>query len=138
MAVEQPPPEVLALVLADNIHRDGETGKYFILGTRYFIGAASFPYHHPALAIYAAFVEGRGETAFRFRLIDADEEREAVTEYNTVLIFPDPLIQMELAVVLTDLVFPDPGDYRLQLFVDDRFLREHRLLIIPLENSEQP
>ncbi len=50
VAVEQQPPEVLALVIADHIHRDDTTGKFFILGTRAAIGAAAFPCNCPSLA----------------------------------------------------------------------------------------
>ena len=42
--VEQQPPEVFAVVVADHVHRDDTTGKFFILGTRASIGAAAFPF----------------------------------------------------------------------------------------------
>src|SRR5712691_6508477 len=54
MPVEQQPPEVLALVIADHVHQDDLTGKFFILGTRSEIGAPEFPWSQPALAVYAA------------------------------------------------------------------------------------
>jgi uncharacterized protein DUF6941 len=136
--MEQPPPEVLALVLADHVHRDDLSDKLFILGTRSAIGARSFPWTHPVLAIYAALVDGRGETALRFRLVDADEAREAVAEEETVVTFPDPVTELQVVVFFSDLVFPEPGDYRLQLLADGQFLRERRLLVVPLENPGPP
>ena len=39
---------------------------------------------------------------------------------------------------LVDLVFPEPRDYRLQLFGAGQFLQERRFLIIPLENPGKP
>jgi hypothetical protein len=60
---EQLPPEVLALVIADHVHRDDNTGKFFILGTRASIGTAAFPFNCPNLAVYASLIDGRGETA---------------------------------------------------------------------------
>jgi hypothetical protein len=59
--MEQPPPEVLALVVADLAYRDDVSGKYFILGSRFWIAATGgFPYTHPRLAVYAALTNGRG------------------------------------------------------------------------------
>jgi hypothetical protein len=136
--MEQPPPEVLALVVADHIHHDEETGKLFILGTRSTIWATSFPWDHPLLEVYAALVDGRDEVALRFRLIDAEEVREPVAEEEVEVTFPDPLTEVEILVSLDDLVFPEPGEYRLQLFAGGQFLRERRLQVLPPEAPASP
>ncbi len=128
MAVEQPPPEVLALVIADHVHRDDSTGKFFILGTRSSIGAAVFPFNCPSLAVYAGMIDGRGETPVRLRLIDVDEAREPVLEFETTVNFLDPTEEVEVVFRLVDLSFPEPGDYRLQLYGAGQFLRERRFL----------
>jgi hypothetical protein len=131
--VEQPP-EVLALLIADHVHQDETTGKLFILGTRASIGAANFPFNCPNLAVYASLIDGRDETPIRLRLIDVDEAREPVLEFETSVTFLDPTEEVEMVFRLTDLIFPEPGDYRLQLYGAGHFLRERRFLVIPLEN----
>jgi hypothetical protein len=136
--VEQQPPEVLALLIADYVHRDSDTGKFFILGTRSSIAAAAFPCTCPCLAVYAVLADGRGETAVRVRLIDVDEAREAVLDFETAVNFLDPTEDVGVAFVLTDLVFPEPGDDRLQLYGAGLLLRERRFLVIPLENPGNP
>ena len=73
MSIERQPPEVLALVITDHVHRDNDTGKFFLLGTRSSIGAAAFPFTCPNLAVYASMIDGRGETPIQLRLIDVDE-----------------------------------------------------------------
>jgi hypothetical protein len=136
--VEQQAPEVLALVIADQVHRDEDTGKFFILGTRASLGAAAFPFTCPSLAVYASLIDGHGETAIRLRLIDVDEAREPVLEFETTVNFLEPTEEVAIAFRLPDLVFPEPGDYRLQLYGAGQFLRERRFLIIPLENPGNP
>jgi hypothetical protein len=136
--MDQPPPEVLALVVADHVHRDDETRKVFVLGTRSVIGARTFPWPHPALAVYLALAGGRGESTLRICLVDVDEERDPVAEGQVVVAFPDPLYEVDFAMFLADLVFPEPGDYRVQLYADGRFLLERRLLVMPLENPDVP
>lgn len=136
MPVELQPPEVLALLIADHVHRDDETGKFFVLGTRASIGAADFPFHCPSLAVYAAISDGRAETPVKLRLIDADEEREPVLEFETTVNFLDPTEDVQVVFRLSDLIFPEPGDYRVQLYGAGQFLRERRFLVIPLENPD--
>jgi hypothetical protein len=138
VAMEPPPPEVLALVLADHIHHDDETGKLFILGTRLQIWARSFPLDHPALAVYAALVDGRGNITLRFRLVDSDEEGEVVAEEEAEVTFDDPLTELQVVVSFNELVFPEPGEYRLQLFAGGQFLRERRLMVGQIENPSEP
>jgi hypothetical protein len=106
----------------------------FILGTRASLGAAAFPFSWPGLAVYVSLVDGRGETPLRLRLIDVDEVREPVLEFETMVNFLDPTEEVEIAFRLVELIFPEPGDYRLQLYGAGQFLRERRFLIIPLEN----
>lgn len=68
------------------------------------------------------------------RLTDVDGVREPVLEYETAVNFLDPTEELEVVFRLEELVFPEPGDYRLQIHAAGQFLRERRLLIIPLEN----
>jgi hypothetical protein len=131
--MEQPPPEVLALILADQAYRDEIRGKYFILGARFWIGATGgFPYTHPRLAVYVALVNGRGATSLQVRLVDVDEEEEPIAVAESEVTFPDPLTEMEVVFSLNDLVFPGTGTYQLQLHANGQFLRERRLVIFPL------
>src|SRR5688500_12292229 len=133
--MEQPLPEVLALVLADDVFHDDVSGKLFILGIRSVMGANVFPWNVTRLAAYVALVDGRGETSFRLRLVDADEDREPVFENESLVTFPDPLTEIELVFKLSNLVFPEPGEYRLQLYATGQFLRERRVVIVPLEDA---
>lgn len=97
------------------VYRDEISGKVSVLGMSSVIGATEFPWTHPGIVVYAALSDGR-ETAVQVRLIDADESREPVWETETVVDFPDPITELELVVFLDEVVFQEPGDYRLQLY----------------------
>jgi hypothetical protein len=137
MAIEEQPPEVLALLLADYVHQDDSTRKLFILGTRSLIEAAAFPWTQPQLATYAALTDGRSATTVQLRLVDVEEARPPVLEHETVLMFSDPTAEVEVVFFLTDLVFPEPGEYRIQLHAAGQLLRERRFLVTPRENPDQ-
>jgi hypothetical protein len=128
---------VLALIVADYVHRDENSGSFTILATRSAIGAREFPWRHARLAVYAALTDGRSDTTLQLRLVDVEAAREPVLEYETVIQFMDPTDDVEVVFHLSDLVFPEPGDYRLQLFTAGQLLCERRLLVIPLENPER-
>jgi hypothetical protein len=138
MAVEQQPPDVLAMVLADDIHRDTDTGKFFILGTYATITAPAFPWTQPALIVYLAFTDGRGQTPLSIRLVDVEEARPPVFESNALLNFSDPLAVIEMAFYQPEVIFPQLGEYRLQLFGAGQFLRERRLFVLFAPTNGRP
>src|SRR5438093_737987 len=109
--VAQQPPEVLAMVVADIIHRDPSNGKFFILGTYAVIGAASFPCVHPVIQVYVSLIDGRGPTPIKLLLIDADEARGVIFETEVIVPFVDPTQTMEVVFTHIGAEFPEPGDY---------------------------
>ena len=71
-------------------------------------------------------------------MVDVEAEREPVLEHEAVVQFLDPTDDVEIVFLLNELVFPEPGDYRLQLLAAGQLLCERRILLIPLENPGQP
>jgi hypothetical protein len=134
--VEQQPPAVLALIVADYVHRDDHSGAFTILATRSAIGAKAFPWTRAHLAVYAVLTDGRSETTLQLRLVDVEAAREPVLEHETVVQFLDPTDDVEIVFRLSDLVFPEPGDYRIQLLAAGQLLCERRILLIPLESPD--
>lgn len=137
MAVKQQPPYVLAMILADAIHHDLATGKNYIQGTFQVITASSFPWTYPSLVVYVLLTEGYGDTRLRLRLVDGDEARPPIFELETVVNFPDPLAVLEVAFPQFNVVFPEAGDYRVQLFGAGEPLLERRLTLTPLEDLDR-
>jgi hypothetical protein len=74
--------------------------------------------------------------SLQVRLVDVDDEREAVFVDERTVTFPDPLTEVEVVFPLPDLVFPEPDEYRLQLYADGQFLRERQIVLIQLENPD--
>jgi len=125
------------MVLADHVHRDEATGKFFILGTYSCIRAASFPACHPRITVYLALINGRGPTSLKVRLVDADESRLPVFESEGIIEMTDPNQVVEAVFLHTGATFPEAGDYRLQLFAGENLLRETRLQVI-LQPTSSP
>ena len=71
------------------------------------------------MTVFAEVTECRGKTPFLVRVIDVDERQEPVAEAETELDIPDPLAITMLVLRLEEMVFPKPGEYRVQLFSGD-------------------
>jgi hypothetical protein len=127
---------VLALILADAVHRDLATGKNYIQGAFHGLVAASMPWTLPAMVVYVVLTDGHGQTSVRVRLVDAQEARPPLFEMETSVDFPDPLTVMEVVFPLFNLAFPEEGEYSVQLFGAGEFLREHRLDVTLAADSE--
>jgi hypothetical protein len=132
-----PPPQAVALVLADQVYRDPSNNKCFILGTYNAVYSASFPCLRQTMSLYAALTDGRGTVPIRLVLTDADEELGALALAEGTAEMTNPLANLEVVFNLNNVVLPRPGQYRLQLFACGELLRElplHALLLTPGPN----
>lgn len=123
-------PQVLTMTIADVVHRDSSSGKFFILGTYNTIAAQDFPCVHPIMGVYLALTDGRGKTPLTIRLIDAEEEREPLLIIEALVDFPDPTQVVEVGFSCQRVEFPQPGEYRLELFAAGEPLLERRLFVM--------
>jgi len=55
---------------------------------------------------------------------------------ETEVVFEDPRAVLELALHLQNVTFPEPGEYRLQLFSGSTPLMERRLVLLKIERAE--
>src|ERR1700686_521974 len=109
MPIDQQPPDVLAMVLADVVPRDTVSGKNYIKGTYSVISANEFPVRYPSIVVYVAITNGHGKTELEMRLGPVDKDREPVFVSKMVVDFPDPLAVIEAIFGHVQAVFPEPG-----------------------------
>jgi hypothetical protein len=132
-----PPPLVQSMIVADAIHRDASTGKKFILGTFNGIFAAKFPHRNPPFSMYLAITNGHGPTVLRLRIVEIDDPQSPIYESAHPVEMANPNEVLELTVGV-QVVFPTPGDYRIQLFAGNEFLREVRLRVVHRPSAPPP
>jgi hypothetical protein len=129
---DSPAPKVLALVVANLVVQDPNSHNFHILGTYNTIRASAFPSACGSFAVYLALTDGHGECPPKPRLVDVDEARPALIEGSFRVAFPDPNATPEQVFVAQHVVFPEPGDYRLQVLYQNELLSERR---IPVRRS---
>lgn len=128
-----PPPYALAIGICDLVYRDRGTGKRFILGCFSALHAREFPAIHPGLGIYIDLTNGRGNVAVKVQIVDTDEELEPIWIGESEVEFKDPRMVAEIDLLVAGLRFPEPGEYRVQVFANGEFIIERRLLVNKLE-----
>lgn len=134
----QPLPNVQALVLANLVHQDTTIGRYYILGTYNQIRCDTFPTPRVPLCLYLAITDAHGYTALRIRIVEVDEFLEEapcpICDTTNPLDLSDPTRVYEFGVNLP-VVFPKPGDYRVQVLAGNEILRESRLTVLKAPSS---
>jgi hypothetical protein len=130
MALPQPPPEVITLTPASVVHQDAISGHYSILSVLTNISPNQYPFRMPVMFIYMELTSGRGETPLQVRIIDVDEARPPVFDVSMTVQFSSPLFVLQGALKKHEVVFPEAGQYRIQLFSAGQLLKERRLFLL--------
>lgn len=128
-----PKPDVLAMLVCDQIITDRLTGKQSLIGMFSRIHAMGFPATHPQLCVFVALTDGHGKTDLTIRVVDSNEARPPIVEGKGSVTFKDPRTIANLFLQFHGLVFPQPGEYRVQLYSDSTLLREARLELVQLK-----
>ena len=129
----KPLPDVLSMVVCDQIITDRVTGKQSLIGMFSRIHSQGFPASHPQICIYVALTEGYGEVELEIRIVDGNEERPPLVAGKGRVKFQNPRAIANLALQFHGLTFPQAGEYRVQLWAAGTLLREARLEIHQLE-----
>ncbi len=122
-------PDVLSLLVCDQILIDRLTGKTSLIGMFSTIGAARYPVRHPQLCVFASLTDGRGKTPLELAIVDAEDARPPIVSGTATVEFKDPRAVACLNLHFNGLVFPEPGGYRVQLKCHGELLREARLYL---------
>ena len=138
MAGFVPVPDVLSFLVCDQIIHDRLTGKHSLIGLFSTIHSYRFPVMHSQLSVYAALTDGHGKTPLRIRIVDANDARPPLVEGQGAVEFKDPRAIANLVLQFRGLTFPEPGQYRVQLYCQDTLLREARLMLAKVDRPEQP
>ena len=138
MAVQRPTPDVLALLVCDQIITDRLTGKQSQIGMFSKVHAAGFPATHPQLAVFVALTDGHGRTELTIRIVDSNDARPPIVEGRGSVDFRNPRAIANLALQFHGLTFPAPGEYRVQIWCQGELLREARLELVHFVPPARP
>jgi len=137
MPDNRPTPDIIALLVCDQIITDRLTGKQSLIGMFSNIHTRGFPATHPQLCVFVALTDGHGETDLIIRIVDSNDSRPPIVEGRGRVIFKDPRAIANLSLQFHGLTFPAPGEYRVQIYAAGTLLREARLALTLLRLPEK-
>ncbi len=132
-------PQYLGMVLCDNVLRDPDTGKYYLLGTSTHTFARSFPARYRRMCVYVALTGIHGSCPITIQAVRADSEAGEdvqIGEAKGTIQAPDPLAVAEITLKINNLVFPRAGQYHFQLLAGSSLLGERRFTVHQMEQSQ--
>jgi hypothetical protein len=122
------PPEVLAMILCDQIITDIETNKKSLIGIFDQVETASLPCLVHELHVYLSLTDGHGTLPVALACVAVDEGEELFRGESEVE-FADPLQVVELQFVFPNARFPTAGEYRFQFSAGGALLRERKFVV---------
>ena len=121
-------PILLSAITCGRVLFDKVSGMPSIIDIVQTINAQKFPARHPQIVFFCELTNGHGTTKVKIRLIDAQEEDKNIFEKEGAVQFKDVKQIVTLAMDLHGVVFPQPGEYRFQLFANQYLLGERRII----------
>ncbi len=130
------PPEVLAMILCDQVITDVDTNKKSLIGLFDQIETAALPCVIHELHVYLSLTDGHGTLPVALACVTVDED-EPLFRGDAEIEFHDPLQVVELHFVFPNARFPHSGEYRFQLSAMGQVLGERRFLVTSLREERR-
>lgn len=122
------PPVLLSAIICDRVIFDRLTGMPSLINILQTLNTPKFPVRSGQLVFFCELTNGHGKTQTMVRLVDVENNEKVLFEKSGTVEFADVRHVLSLAVALQGVVFPHPGQYRFQLFVEDKLLGERRIV----------
>jgi hypothetical protein len=121
-------PVLQAILLADAVYTDVETGKRVIAGVFDNIAVKQFPTEHQRQTwVYLSFTDIRGKVAFSLRYVDLLTNEVLMDNGPNEIECGDPLATLDGWVPLPFIPLPHPGVYALEVHSCDELIGALRI-----------
>jgi hypothetical protein len=126
-------PILLSAITCGRVLFDKVSGMPSIIDIVQTINAQKYPARHPQIVFFCELTNGHGTTKIKIRLVDNQEEEKHIFEKEGAVEFKDVKQMVTLAMDLHGIVFPQPGEYRFQIFAGGYLLGERRIICRKIE-----
>jgi len=131
-------PIIQALLLADNVYTDIETGKRVITGVFDFIGVPEIPGHFLKVThAYVSLTELRGRVEIMLRYVDLDSNEILMEHGPTVIEQDDPIASEDFTVTVPPLPVPHEGVFALEVHANNELIGMLRITAALREQEDE-
>ena len=131
-------PIIQALLLADNVYSDAETGKRVIAGVFDSVTLPEIPGHFlKVTSLYVSLTELRGEVEVMLRYVDLDSNEVLMENGPTRLQCDDPLASVDLTVQVPPLPVPHEGVFALEVHAGNELIGMLRITAALVQQAQE-
>ncbi len=124
----RPTPKVSSFLICENVIIDGSSQQKTLMNLVDQISAPGYPTLCPRLFLFIRMGNGHGTHRFAIKLLHANTDEEIKGfQASEQIAFPDPLKVLDWIVQIPNLILEKSGEYRFQLYCDDKHVVEQRL-----------
>jgi hypothetical protein len=125
-------PILQALVLADRIYTDADTGKRVIAGTFNRVQCKSFPIQHAECVwAFLLLTELVGRTSLQLRFVRLSDNLVLMESKKIGIESSDPLAVLDMAIMIPPLPLPNAGVYCFECYANEALIGSVRLVVTP-------
>jgi len=132
-------PRLQALILADHVYSDAQTGKKVVAGTFNRLWAGSFPTQFSRNTFaYISITDIRNRVSLELRYVDNKDLSVLLRAEPLEVEGTDPLATLEFAMAIPPFPMPHPGSYSFELHANGEKLGSVRVLVAQLAQEQEP
>jgi hypothetical protein len=125
-----------ALLLADQIYQDRESGKYVVAGIFHQINVPGFPTTlERSVGLFVSLTGVSNDANVELTFVDPADGTVLMRNRSLRVTWDDAETPVEFALEIPPLPLPHPGRYRLQLAVDGTELGASLLSVLELQGE---
>lgn len=129
-------PLIQALLLADNVYTDAETGKRIISGVFDRITLVEIPGHYSQVScVYVSLTAVRGDIDVMLRYVDLESDETLMEHGPKKLTSDDPLASLDFSAPMPPLPVPHEGVFALEVHVGDELIGMVRITATQAEDE---
>lgn len=121
-------PILLSAIICNRVIFDKVSSMPSIIDIVQTINAPKYPSRYGQLVFFCEMTDGHGKNKAKIRLVDVEKDERVIFEQNGEVVFQDVKQVVTLIMNLRGIVFPEPGEYRFQIFTNGTLLGERRIV----------
>ena len=132
-----PAPMLLSFLVCEQGITDRITGRITLVNLLQQLIATKYPCNIHRLYCFAEFTGGRGQVELEIRLVDVNDEDNALFSSKTMLQFDDVLAVAHGGLAIQGASIPHQGEYRLQIYANGIRLGERKIICLLAKPAQE-
>ena len=128
-------PNLQFSVMCDDVRRE-DNGKFMLLGIFEAINAKEFPARHHTLFVANRWCKGEGSFTQKIRIVNTKDKAVVFQTEEQPFQLSDIDTHHTIMSRFNNLLFPDPGKYWVEVFLNNELILNYPIMLREMENKK--